>query len=122
MVGTYKALFNGKSKFGLRGEANPQKVAAAILDDAHAAFSVVRDSFTLEVKTKDNYSRYSELVDLFRKSFKDIDKLGTLEDIVSGSDYSILEVAYWAWHEQLDAVREQLKFDSECENKDECQC
>lgn len=113
MVGTYKALFNGKSKFGLRGEANPQKVAAVILDDAHAAFSVVRDSFTLEVKTKDNYSRYSELVDLFRKSFKDIDKLGTLEDIVSGSDYSILEVPYWAWHEQLDAVREQLKSDSD---------
>jgi replicative superfamily II helicase len=113
MVGTYKALFNGKSKFGLRGEANPLKVAAVILDDAHAAFSVVRDSFTLEVKTKDNYSRYSELVDLFRKSFKDIDKLGTLEDIVSGADYSILEVPYWAWHEQLDAVREQIKSDSD---------
>ncbi|EAR66260.1 hypothetical protein B14911_11012 [Bacillus sp. NRRL B-14911] len=113
MVGTYKALFNGKSKFGLRGEANPLKVAAVILDDAHAAFSVVRDSFTLEVKkTKDKHSRYSELVDLFRKSFKDIDKLGTLEDIVSGSDYSILEVPYWAWHEQLDAVREQLKSDA----------
>ncbi|WP_017474339.1 DEAD/DEAH box helicase [Bacillus licheniformis] len=113
MVGTYKALFNGKSKFGLRGEANPQKIAAVILDDAHAAFSVVRDSFTLNVETKDNYTRYSELVDLFRKSFKDIDKLGTLEDIVSGSDYSILEVPYWAWHEQLDVVREQLKSDSD---------
>jgi len=113
MVGTYKALFNGRSKFGLRGEANPQKAAAVILDDAHAAFSVVRDSFTLKVKTKDNYSRYLELVDLFRKSFKDIDKLGTLEDIVSGSDYSILEVPYWAWHEQLDVVREQLKSDSD---------
>ncbi|MBU5267594.1 DEAD/DEAH box helicase family protein [Virgibacillus proomii] len=112
MVGTYKALFNGKSKFGLRGEVNPQNVAAVILDDAHAAFSVVRDSFTLKVKSKDNPSRYLELVDLFRKSFRDIDKLGTLEDIVSGSDYSILEVPYWAWHEQLDAVREQLKSDS----------
>ncbi|MDF2855500.1 MAG: helicase [Neobacillus sp.] len=112
MVGTYKALFNGKSKFGIRGEVNPQKVAAVILDDAHAAFSVVRESFTLEVKTEDNRSRYSELADLFRKSFKDIDKLGTLEDIMSGADYSILEVPYWAWHEQLDAVREQLKSDS----------
>ncbi|MFD1903737.1 hypothetical protein ACFSQ7_05825 [Paenibacillus rhizoplanae] len=25
MVGTYKALFNGRSKFGIRGEVNPQK-------------------------------------------------------------------------------------------------
>ncbi|WP_366203872.1 DEAD/DEAH box helicase [Bacillus safensis] len=112
MVATYKALFNGKSKFGIRGEANLQKVAAVILDDAHAAFSVVRDSFTLNVKTEDNHSRYSELVDIFRKAFKEIDKLGTLEDIVSGSDYSTLEVPYWAWHEQLDSVREQLKNES----------
>ncbi|UOK59855.1 DEAD/DEAH box helicase [Bacillus sp. OVS6] len=113
MVGTYKALFHGKSKFGIRGEAQLQKVAAVIMDDAHAAFSVVRDSFTLEVETKDNNSRYLELADLFRKSFKEIDKLGTLEDIISGSDYSILEVPYWAWHEQIDAVREQLKSDSD---------
>ncbi|WP_246362845.1 hypothetical protein [Paenibacillus alba] len=74
---------------------------------------VVRDSFTLEVKTSDNHSRYVEIADLFRKLFRDIDKLGTLEDIMDGSDYSVLEVPYWAWHEQLDAVREQLKSDSD---------
>jgi len=113
MVGTYKALFNGKSKFGTRGEVNPQKVSAVILDDAHAAFSVVRDAFTLNVQAKDNYSRYMDLIDLFRQSFKEIDKLGALEDIVEGSDYSVLEVPYWAWHEQIGAVREQLKSDSE---------
>ena len=42
MIATYNALFHGKSKFGIRG--------GIILDDAHAAFSVIRDSFTLEVK------------------------------------------------------------------------
>lgn len=111
MVGTYKALFNGKSKFGIRGNVSPQNVAAVILDDAHAAFSVVRDSFTLDVKAKDDRKRYEDLVDLFRKSFREIDKLGTLEDIISGSNYSVLEVPYWAWHEQLDTVRSQLKSD-----------
>ncbi|MFD2411711.1 DEAD/DEAH box helicase [Paenibacillus rhizoplanae] len=113
MVGTYKALFNGRSKFGIRGEVNPQKVSAIILDDAHAAFSVVRDSFTLEVSAKNNFDRYEALVDIFRKSFKEIDKLGTLEDIIEGSDYSVLEVPYWAWNEQLDSVRAQLRSDSD---------
>ncbi|WP_346835959.1 DEAD/DEAH box helicase [Paenibacillus polymyxa] len=112
MVATYKALFNGKSKFGIRGEVNRQEVSAVILDDAHSAFSVVRDSFTLDVVARDNYERYTGLIDLFRKAFKDTEKLGTLEDIVEGSDYSVLEVPYWAWHEQLDAVREQLRSDS----------
>ncbi|ANS76970.1 helicase [Paenibacillus yonginensis] len=116
MVGTYKALFNGKSKFGVRGDVKPQKVAAIILDDAHAAFSVIRDSFTLEIRTNGkgaNYPRYLELTNLFRKSFKEIDKLGTLEDVIEGTEYAVLEVPYWAWHEQLDAVREQLRTDSE---------
>lgn len=113
MIATYNALFHGKSKFGIRGGSIPQKVGAIILDDAHAAFSVIRDSFTLEVKSNDNNARYLSLVDLFRKSFREIDKLGTLEDITAGSDYSILEIPYWAWHEQLDAVREQLKSDNE---------
>lgn len=113
MVATYKALFHGRSKFGLRGDALPQGVSAIILDDAHAAFSVVRESFTLDITSKDNRDRYESLAGLFRKSFKDTDRLGTFDDIVSGSEYSVLEVPYWAWHEQLDGVREQLKSDAE---------
>ncbi len=113
MVATYKALFNGRSKFGLRGGGQPQAVSAVILDDAHVAFSVVRDSFTLEVQSHKEHPRYENLVDLFRRAFKEMDRLGTFDDIVSGSDYGLLEVPYWAWHEQLDAVREQLKSDAD---------
>lgn len=113
MVGTYKALFNGMSKFGVRGNAAaPTKVAAVILDDAHVAFSVVRDTFTLEVKAKDNKERYQELTGLFRKAFRDIDRLGTFDDTLSGLSYGVIEVPYWAWNEQLDAVREQLRTDA----------
>lgn len=111
MIGNYNILFNGKSKFGIRGGIQPQKVSAIILDDAHTAFSTVRDAFTLDVKS--NAERYRQLADVFRKAFKDIEKLGKLEDILEGSDYSVLEVPYWAWHEQLDTVREQLRSDSE---------
>lgn len=113
MVGTYKALFNGRSKFGLRGDPSPQSVSAVILDDAHAAFSVVRESFTLDVKAKDDRDRYENLTGLFRKAFKEIDRIGTFDDILEGSDYSVMEIPYWAWHEQIDTVREQLKSDSE---------
>ncbi|MCI5162429.1 MAG: DEAD/DEAH box helicase [Candidatus Electrothrix sp. AX5] len=109
MVGTYKALFHGQSKFGLRGNPRPQGVSAIILDDAHAAFSVLRDSFTLDIQSEKNRELYESIAGLFRKSFKDIDKLGTFDDILSGSEYSVLEVPYWAWHEKLDTVREQLK-------------
>jgi Holliday junction resolvase len=113
MVATYKALFNGRSKFGIRGKDNPVKVSAVILDDAHVAFSEVRGSFTLSVNSEDNRTRYEELAGLFRRVFRDTDRLGTYDDILSGSEQVVLEVPYWAWHQQLDAVREQLRSDSE---------
>jgi replicative superfamily II helicase len=113
MVATYRALFNGRSKFGVRGGGQPQRVSAIVLDDAHVSFSVVRESFTLEVKSEENRSRYESLAGLFRKAFRDTDRLGTFDDIVSGTEFAVLEVPYWAWHEQLDAVREQLKLDAE---------
>lgn len=111
MVATYKALFNGQSKFGLRGGGPPQTVGAVILDDAHAAFSVVRESFTLEVPASDR-DRYESLCGLFRKAFNDLERVGTFDDMMSGGERGVLEVPYWAWHEQLDAVREQLKSDA----------
>jgi len=113
MVATYKALFNGRSKFGLRGGPRaPAKVGAVILDDAHVSFSVVRESFTLEVTASDK-ERYDNLTGLFRRAFRDIDRVGTFDDTISGMSWGVIEVPYWAWHEQLDAVREQLRGDAE---------
>lgn len=113
MIATYKALFNGRSKFGVRGQGHPLQASAVILDDAHVAVSVVRDSFTLEVRANANRDRYESLTELFRRAFKEIDRLGTFDDVVTGADNAILEVPYWAWHEQLDTVREQLKADAD---------
>jgi replicative superfamily II helicase len=70
MVATYKALFNGRSKFKLRGAHQMQRVGAVVLDDAHTAFSVVREAFSLEVDRKADEQEYRGLADLFRYSFK----------------------------------------------------
>ena len=113
MIATYKALFNGRSKFGVRGLNRPTKVGAVILDDAHVAFSVIRESFTLEVLASRERQRYESLAGLFRRSFIEANRVGTFDDVVAGSDFAVLEVPYWAWHEQIDAVREQLKADAE---------
>ena len=52
LVGNYEALFNGRSRFGVRGSGNPiEKIGLAILDDAHVALSSVRDAFTLVIES-----------------------------------------------------------------------
>lgn len=110
MVGTYNALFNGKSKFGLHGKSQPpQKVAAIIVDDAHTAFSVVREAFTLTISASDDKELYKSLTGLFRHAFIEIEKIGTFDDVISGYEKKIsLEIPYTAWHKQLEVVRAQL--------------
>lgn len=109
MVGTYKALFNGRSKFGLQGSANPVMAGAIILDDAHASFSVMRDSFTLDVSAHDDKERYKELCDLFRQAFRDAGKAGTFDDIVAGRESAVVEIPYHIWRERIQAIELLLR-------------
>ena len=109
MVGTYKSLFHGRSKFGLQGSANPVMAGAIILDDAHSSFPLVRDSFTLDVSAYDDEERYRELCDLFRQAFRDAGKAGTFDDIVSGRETAVVEVPYQAWRERIHAVEQLLR-------------
>ncbi len=108
MVASYQALFNGKSLFGVRGKP-PAPVAAIVLDDAHTAFTALRDQFTLLVSRKDDSDTYESLAGMFRRSFEEADRIGTYDDIVSGKDTGILEVPYWDWLDKQSAVLEILK-------------
>ena len=58
MVATYSALFHGMSKFGLAGSPDVVSVGAIILDDAHSAFSDVREKFTLNVDASKSPQQY----------------------------------------------------------------
>lgn len=109
MVGTYQSLFNGKSKFKIRTAGNSQSVGGIILDDAHVAFTGIRDAFTLKVASDSNSELYCEIAGLFRESFSKLGKAGTFDDILEGEDFAILEVPYWAWLENLDIVRKLLR-------------
>ncbi|USE70934.1 helicase [Pseudoalteromonas maricaloris] len=114
MVSTYKALFNGRSKFGIRGSVNhPVSLGAVILDDAHVSFSVLRESFTLEISSKQHTDLYTQISELFRKAFIELNKVGTFDDILEGSGDSIVEVPYWAWQEKIEAVREIIRLNAD---------
>jgi len=109
MVTNYKALFNGKSVFGLRGSENPANVGAIVFDDAHAAFSAVREQFTLTIDSHKSRSTYEQLAGIFRKYYIESGQIGTFDDIIAGSEPCIIEVPYWAWRERLELVQDQLK-------------
>jgi len=109
LICTYQALFNGLSRFGLQGNRDIIHVAGIILDDAHVAFSTVRDQFTLSINKKEDLESYNYLMALFRNDFRKLGRLGTFDDIANGLEYSILEVPYWSWHNKAELIREYLR-------------
>ncbi|MFC3704318.1 DEAD/DEAH box helicase [Devosia honganensis] len=109
LVGAYETLFNGRSKFGVRGSGQEViKVGAIVLDDAHVALSSVREAFTLNISVKDHKDVYTELADRFRPAFKDVGRGGSFGDIISGKEFGVIEVPSWAWHRKLDEIQQYL--------------
>lgn len=115
MICTYEALFNGRSKFGVVGTGKPAvKVGAIILDDAHVAYSRIRDAFTIKIAKDSNDDDFSYVTNIFRKDFDEIGKLGLFDDTISGREqFSVLEVPYWSWLEHIPEVREYIRKDAD---------
>jgi replicative superfamily II helicase len=112
LIATYSALFHGRSKFGVLGSGvEPVKVGAIICDDAHAAFSTVRDQFSISITRKDFAELYTDLTTRFRSDFEKIGKLGSFDDIVERQDTEILEIPYSAWASKADSIRQLLARD-----------
>ena len=109
LVGAYQTLFNGRSKFGVRGSGREVvKVGAIVLDDAHVALSSVREAFTLTIAANDYNEIYTELADLFRPAFREVNRRGAFADVISGKDYGVIEVPSWAWHRKHDEIQQYL--------------
>jgi replicative superfamily II helicase len=112
MIANYAHLFNGISRFGIRGK-EILKLGGVIVDDAHVGASILRDQFSIKVeKEPENDPKsedYATLTTMFRLSFKETGQLGTFDDVVAGADYTVLEVPYWAWLDKLDEVQGFLR-------------
>jgi replicative superfamily II helicase len=112
MVANYSHLFNGISRFGIRGK-EILKLGGVIVDDAQVGASILRDQFSIKVEKNPEddpgCEDYATLTTMFRLSFKETGQLGTFDDVVGGSDYTVLEVPYWTWLEKPDEVQNFLR-------------
>ena len=109
MVATYHALFNGRSRFGISGSTRGHvDLRGIILDDAHTAFSRMREIFSLTIDRDDFEDLYDEITTLFRGDFVQQDRQGTYDDILAGRESHILEVPYVSWASRSDEMRRKL--------------
>ena len=109
MVGTYHALFHGRSKFGIAGsQGGSVALAAIIVDDAHTSFADMRDIFSLSVAYDSQKELYDELTTLFRDDFAAQGRQGTYDDVIAGEEDVVFEVPYLSWLNRSTEVRQRL--------------
>ena len=108
MIATYHALFNGRSKFGVSGASSHVHLEGLILDDAHTAFSNMREIFSLSIEREKHQGLYEELTSQVRGDLKRQNRQGTFDDIFSGLENSIIEVPYISWANRAQEVRQRI--------------
>lgn len=108
LVGTYRSLFHGFSKFVVRGQGVPVRVGTVVCDDAHTAFADVRNAFSVQITKSKSPLLYSSITSRFRAVADEVGRLGSYDQRVGGRQLGVFEVPYWAWRSQAPEVRELL--------------
>jgi hypothetical protein len=93
-ITTYQALLNGHSKFFR------DRVDAVIFDDAHAAEHLLRDHFSLQIKSAVRPGVYSAILALFKEYHQQIGMTGSYEELEAGSSSRLFFVPPFELHRQ----------------------
>jgi len=97
---THQALFNGRSIF------RDRELGAIVLDDAHAAGSVIRECFTLGIAKSS--PMYAEVIELFRPYFNRSGYQFTFDEVVSGRNRDLLFVPLFESSKHANLIQEVL--------------
>lgn len=105
IANVYK-LFNGLSKFGVKGgRRQPIQMGAVLIDDAHACLATVEEQYTLTIPNE--HPAYDRLFELFSADLSSQSYAGFLK--LEGGDPSVvLPIPFWAWADKQKKVMEVL--------------
>lgn len=115
LVTTCQRIFNGKSKFGVKGiSRETQDIGAIVIDDAHKCQEIIREAFSIIVDSDSGL--YKELFALFEEALKK-QELGAYNEIIRNIDEALLAVPYWNWLDNLSSVVEIISKHDEIARK-----
>ena len=106
LVAPIHVLINGKSKFGVGyGASSEVRLAAFVIDDAHACLAVAEDQFSLALPRA--HAAYGKLQTLFDEDLRSQSLTGAVE-IEQGSGRGLVQLPFYAWIEKQAAVLRAL--------------
>ena len=99
LIAPVHSVYNGLSKFGLRGSTGPISVGSLVVDDAHACIPIIADQFSLKLPRGNR--AYEELFALFADPLKE-QSLAGYTGLRDGEGSHAVPLPYWAWQHQLE--------------------
>src|SRR5215204_1939772 len=101
ITNVYK-LFNGLSKFGVKGEGRqPIQMGAVLIDDAHACLTTVEEQYTVTIPAE--HPAYDQIFQLFAADLSLQSHPGFLK-VEGGDPGVVLPIPFWAWAEKQKEV------------------
>lgn len=96
LVATVQTMYNGLSKFGVRGAGGRRQieVGTIIVDDAHACIPIIREQFSLLLPRE--IPAYKALLSIFEDALKQQSLTG-FSALRDGDGSQAVPVPYWAW-------------------------
>ena len=113
IANVYK-LFNGLSKFGVKGGwREPIQMGAVLIDDAHACLATVDEQYTITIPRE--HAAYDPVFQLFMADLTLQSHPGFLK-VEAGDPGVVLPIPFWAWadkQKQVMAILHQHREDDE---------
>lgn len=95
-------LVNGRSVFGVQGDARQHiPLGTVLIDDAHACLAIVEEQFTLQIPR--SHPAYNHLIDLFVDDLR-AQSPSAVRDLHEDVPGVALRIPYWAWADRQEKV------------------
>ena len=102
LIATAQKMYNGLSRFGVRGTTRrPIPVGTIVVDDAHACIPIIEHEFALTIARES--PMFDPLFALFTDSLKAQSLVGQ-SAIVAGEGTQAVPVPYWEWQHHVEAA------------------
>lgn len=102
LITTVHTMFNGRSRFGVRGATGrPIQVGTVVIDDAHACIPIVEHQFSMAVPATS--PQYQALLDIFGDALK-TQSLASHTAINAREGTQSVPVPYWEWQPHHEAA------------------
>lgn len=106
LITNIHTLFNGRSRFGVRGGwRQPIEMGAVLIDDAHACLATVAEQYTITIPS--DHPAYDPIFELFSADLSLQSETAYLK-LESGDPSVVLPISFWAWDEKQTQVAKIL--------------